>query len=148
MTKNVLIACFVLTLAGCAASVPLTKVTASGKPEVIYNTASKTDVKDLLLNMCHQNSLAVFDSNDSSVICGKEKEGSKAILAQLVMGNSYSTQPVDKVRFTIMKQDNKVKVWADIWMETQMGMGQIKQMDIKDNQSLNKIQAMLDSVAL
>ncbi|MGK3451465.1 hypothetical protein, partial [Escherichia coli] len=42
------------------------------------------------------------------------------------IGNAYSTTPVSKVRFTIAQLNNDTKVWADMWMETQMAMGQVQ----------------------
>ncbi|HGF6339010.1 TPA: hypothetical protein ACF2WD_005070 [Escherichia coli] len=54
--------------------------------------------------------------------------------------------PVSKVRFTIAQVNNDTKVWADMWMETQMAMGQVQQMAITDNASKNTIQQRLDEL--
>ncbi|WP_249531107.1 hypothetical protein [Escherichia coli] len=85
-------------------------------------------------------------SDNSSVICGKELEGGSAVFGQMLIGNAYSTTPVSKVRFTIAQVNNDTKVWADMWMETQMAMGQVQQMAITDNASKNTIQQRLDEL--
>ena len=83
---------------------------------------------------------------NSSVICGKELEGGSAVFGQMLIGNAYSTTPVSKVKFTIAQVNNDTKVWADMWMETQMAMGQVQQMAITDNASKNTIQQRLDEL--
>lgn len=144
--------CFVLTimviLSGCANQEPLHKQTASGKPEGIYSGVSKVAVKDSLVRFCNNNGFMVYESNDSSVICGKQREGGSAVLTQALIGNSYSTTPVDKVRFTIASEEKNTKVWADMWVETQMAMGQTQQMPLTDNQSKNFIQYVLDNIKI
>ncbi len=87
-----------------------------------------------------------FNADSSSVICGKQQEGGNAVLTQALIGNAYSTPPVSRVRFTISQLNNDVKVWADMWVETQMAMGQMQQMPDTSNQARNVIQQRLDEL--
>lgn len=131
---------------GCASQVPLKKQTASGKPEGFYQNTDKEKVKDALVNFCNNKGLMIFGADNSTVICGKQQEGGNAILTQALIGNSYSTPPVVKVRFSISQINNDVKVWADMWVETQMAMGQMQQMQDNSNESRNVIQQRLDEL--
>ncbi|OCQ53548.1 hypothetical protein Ppb6_01174 [Photorhabdus australis subsp. thailandensis] len=133
-------------LSGCTNNVPLNKQTQSGKPEGMYTNTTKEAVRDSLVAYCNEKRFMVVESSTSSVLCSKETEGGSAILTQLMIGNSYSTTPVGKIRFTIGSIGNSIKVWADMWVETQMAMGQMRQMPITDNKSRNAVQEKLDSL--
>ncbi|NHB94445.1 hypothetical protein C5469_20830 [Photorhabdus cinerea] len=133
-------------LSGCANNVPLKKQTQSGKPEGIYTNTTKEAIRDLLVAYCNEKGFMVVESSTSSVLCSKETEGGSAILTQLMIGNSYSTTPIGKIRFTIGSVNDSIKVWADMWVETQMAMGQMRQMPITDNKSRNAVQEKLDSL--
>lgn len=135
-----------LILNGCANQPSLLKDTASGKPEGIYQSTTKEKVKDALVNYRNNKGLMFFNADSSSVICGKQQEGGNAVLTQALIGNAYSTPPVSRVRFTISQLNNDVKVWADMWVETQMAMGQMQQMPDTSNQARNVIQQRLDEL--
>ncbi len=144
--KKILFSICVLVLVGCADQQPLAKPTVSGKPEGFYQNTTKEKVKDALVNYCNNKGLMVFSAETSSVVCGKQQEGGNAVLTQALIGNAYSSTPVAKVRFTISQLNNDVKVWADMWVETQMAMGKMQQMPDTSNQAKNTIQQRLDEL--
>ena len=67
-------------------------------------------------------------------------------MAQLLVGNAYSTTPQSKIRFSIGKVNDDVKVWADAWIESQMPGGQVNQMPVTSNDVRNSIQSGLDEL--
>ncbi|HAU8242088.1 TPA: hypothetical protein I8298_004360 [Citrobacter freundii] len=67
-------------------------------------------------------------------------------MAQLMVGNAYSTPAKSKLRFSISKVGNDVKVWADPWIESQMPGGQVNKMSMTGNDVKNSIQSSLDSL--
>lgn len=67
-------------------------------------------------------------------------------MAQLLVGNAYSTAAQSKLRFSISKINDSVKVWADAWIESQMPGGQVNQMAMTGNDVKNSIQASLNSL--
>ncbi|EMO8882813.1 hypothetical protein WDT71_000478 [Shigella boydii] len=146
MNKMTVLLLSATIISGCTSSVPLIKKTQSGKPEGVYQNTTKDKVKDALVNYCNSRGLIIYNADNSSVICGKELEGGSAVFGQMLIGNAYSTTPVSKVKFTIAQVNNDTKVWADMWMETQMAMGQVQQMAITDNASKNTIQQRLDGL--
>ncbi|BDH46382.1 hypothetical protein TUM12370_24260 [Salmonella enterica subsp. enterica serovar Choleraesuis] len=146
MKKLVILGLTALTLVGCAGQPKLLKETQSGKPEGFYASTTKEKVKDALINYCNGRGLTIYGADNSTVVCGKEQQGGSAVFTQALIGNAYSTTPVSKVRFTIAQINNDVKVWADMWVETQMAMGQVQQMPITSNDAKNTIQQRLDSI--
>jgi len=144
---KVLVAALVgLALSGCASQQPLSKQTPSGKPEGDYPGKTANQVSSALTRFCNNNGFMVYESTDSTVICGKQRTGTSGIMTQALLGNSYSTTPVDKVRFSISKSDSGAHAWADMWVETQMVGGQMQQMPIVDNNSKNYTQYVLDNI--
>ncbi|QCT21742.1 hypothetical protein FEM41_19840 [Jejubacter calystegiae] len=146
MKKLAIIGFAALVLSGCANQPKLIKETQSGKPEGFYTSTTKEKVKDALINYCNNQGLTIYGADNSSVICGREQQGGSAIFTQALIGNAYSTTPVSKVRFTISQINNDVKVWADMWVETQMAMGQVQQMQVTSNDVKNIIQQRLDAI--
>lgn len=134
-------------MTGCANQEPLKKVTSSGKPEGVYSNTTKSSVKDALSTYCNERGFIVLESTDSGVFCSKKTEGGTAVMSQLAIGNSYSTTPEVKLKFSISEVGEVIKVWADAWFETQMAMGQVNRMDIKNNSDLNQIQDRLDNLS-
>ncbi|HEF0021979.1 TPA: hypothetical protein R8G79_000901 [Citrobacter amalonaticus] len=147
MNKKILAVLASISLtSGCAGQEALKKQTQSGKPEGYYHNTTKEKVRDALVSYCNNQGLMVFSSDNSAVICGKEQTGGGAILSQALLGNAYSTTPVAKVRFTISQLSDDVKVWADMWIETQMAMGQMQQAQVTSNEAKNTIQDRLDNL--
>ncbi|MBD5755301.1 hypothetical protein IF799_22745 [Citrobacter freundii] len=133
----------VVILSGCSNLEAINKHTASGKPEGEYPGKTKEQVKDALVSYCNQKGLSVFESTESLVICGKQTD---SVLAQMLVGNSYSTPSMAKIRFTIASVNNAPKVWSDMWIESQMPGGQLNQMPSKNNTDINSVQNMLDNL--
>ncbi|HAT2203367.1 TPA: hypothetical protein I8271_003756 [Kluyvera intermedia] len=69
-------------------------------------------------------------------------------MSQALIGNAYSTTPVSKTRFTLAQINSDTKVWADMWVETQMAFGQMQQVPITNNNVRNQVQDALDQLAL
>ena len=85
----------------------------------------------------------VIESSPNQVICGTTMKGGNAVLAQMAIGNSYSTTPQRKIRFTIYKIETNVKVTAQEWIETQMAFGQVQTSELKSNNQINSVQNFL-----
>lgn len=132
-----------LILTGCAAPELVKKPTASGKAEGVYPGKTKEQVKDSLVNLCNNKGLMVYESTDSTVICGKQADNA---FAQMLVGNAYSTPAVSKIKFTIANVNNSAKVWTDMWLESQMPGGQLNQMPSSSAKDINALQSILDNL--
>ncbi|WP_312805560.1 hypothetical protein [Atlantibacter hermannii] len=144
--KTVAVLISIALLSGCAATPALKKQTASGKPEGIYSHTTTELVQSALVTRCNEKGFIVLESTASNVVCAKETQGGGAVMAQLLVGNAYSTTPQSKIRFSIGKVNDDVKVWADAWIESQMPGGQVNQMPVTSNDVRNSIQSGLDEL--
>lgn len=143
MKSVIALALGVMLLSGCAGQEPLKKQTASGKPEAEYPGKTKAQVKDALVVFCNSKGLNVFEATDTNVVCGKPTD---SVLAQMMVGNAYSTPAMAKLRFTIASVNETPKVWSDMWIESQMPGGQVNQVASTSNKDKNSVQAILDNL--
>lgn len=146
MRKMFLLLSISFILSACAASQPLIKPTSSGYPEGIFRNTSIDRISSKIMDGCTSNGLIIYEATSNQVVCGKTMSGMDAVLGQLVVGNSYSTTPERKVRFSIFQQGNDVKVVAHEWMESQMAFGQIRRQPFDANHQKNSLQQFLFSL--
>lgn len=136
----------VLTVSGCATQPDRLKITASGYPEATFQSLTVADVRNGIIGACDSRGLHVVEANDNAVVCGKTMSGGEAVLAQFLIGNSYSTTPQQKIRFTIYQLGTGTKVSARQWIETQMAFGQVRAQELNSNQQFNDLQSFLYSI--
>lgn len=135
-----------LFLTACAAQPEKIKLTQSGYPEAIFEKSSTESVKAKIIQGCDNRGAMVLESSNNSVVCSKTMSGGDAVLAQVLIGNSYSTTPEQKVRFTIYPVGKSIKVSARQWVETQMAFGQMRQQELNSNSQFNDMQFFLNSL--
>lgn len=73
--------------------------------------------------------------------------GGQAVMAQLAMGNAYSTTPKQSVRYTLVQLNQDVRVWATMYTSTQMAFGQVNQVQMTSNAAKNSVQIQLEKLA-
>lgn len=145
--KVIIFAIALAALAGCAPQQALLRNTQSGYPEETYPGTTQEIIKARLMDGCASRGSLVHDSGSNHVVCGKTMAGGEAVMAQLLVGNSYSTTPELKVRFTIFQSGDDVRVTAQQWIETQMAFGQMRRTDLNGNNHRNNLQSFLASIA-
>ena len=144
--KKLLIIASLFLLMACAPQQALLKPTSSGYPEGMFSNSSVEVVRSRLIDGCSSKGILVQEASGNQVVCGKTMDGGDAILAQMLVGNSYSTPPERKIRFVIYQLASDVKVTAQQWVETQMAFGQIKRHELNGNNHRNDIQQFLYSL--
>lgn len=135
---------FSLGLLACA-QVPLAKQTQSGYAEATYTTDIMT-IQNLVVGLCADRNMRIYQQSANQVVCGKTMEGGGSVLAQLALGNAYSTTPVYKVRFSLYQIGSDVRVIAYPSIETQMPGGQVNSLDTTNVNDRNNIQMALDNL--
>lgn len=135
----------VLLVAGCA-QVPLNTQTASGYAEGVFKDAQLGDVKNRFVFACNQKGYEIKEASSNKVVCGRTMEGMSAIATQLAIGNSYSTIPEELLVFQLARLNNDVHVSVRNFRETQMAMGQMSRVEIKNNQNTNVMQQSMDRI--
>lgn len=138
--------CAIVLLTSCIAQQPLIKNTQSGYPEGLFRNVEIETVRSKIIEGCTSQGFMVIESSPNQIVCGTSMKGSDAVLAQMAIGNSYSTTPQRKIRFTIYKIENDIKVVAQEWIESQMAFGQINIQELKSNNQRNSVQNFLFSL--
>ena len=146
MKKLITIIASTLVLTACAHQQALLKSTSSGYPEGIFPNSNVEAVRSKLIDGCSSKGILVQETNGNQVVCGKTMEGGDAVLAQMIVGNSYSTTPERKIRFVIYQSGTDVRVTAQQWMESQMAFGQIRRQELNSNNQKNNVQQLLFSL--
>lgn len=132
-------------LVGCAQQ-PLLKQTASGKPEGVFPASTQQEVKNLVTGSCARRGLMTMEYGQNQVECSKTLSGGDAFIAQMAVGNSYSTTPEHKVRFTFIQEGSDVRVIAHQWIESQMAYGQVRRQELNQAKHTNDVQGWLSSL--
>lgn len=123
----------ILFLSSCMTSSqynPTLKGNGSGRSYVTINNVEFKDAKNKLIDLCLNRGLQIQELGSQTLICWKNIEGTRGIITQLIVGNSYSTPPIQKMQFSLTKKGKDVKIEGTrLWIETQMAFGQIRQQD-------------------
>ncbi len=151
MNKNkgilsLVVSIIITFITGCAPQQALLKSTSSGYPEGIFLNSTVDVVRSKLLDGCSSKGILVQETNENQIVCAKTMEGGEAMLATMLVGNSYSTPPQRKFRFIIYQFGSDVKVTAQQWIESQMAFGQLRKEELNDNKQKNDIQQFLFSL--
>lgn len=118
---------------------------ASSPPLVpqVYFTGSPAVASSTLAAMCMDRKYSVLNSDEHQVLCGKEVEGLKGMLAQALLGNAYSTTPQQLVRFQMIPWGAGTRVQFSLWIETQMAMGQVQRAPLDSRKTVQGILSVL-----
>jgi hypothetical protein len=115
------------SLASCATtSQPLMVETQSGRPEAIFLDTSIDQARGKIASRCMDAAMIVTQSSSSEVICESNLSMGQSVLAQVAIGNSYSTTPRQYVKVVMAEVGNNVRLQASSWIETQMAFGQVR----------------------
>lgn len=145
LTRAFIIAATTFALTACATGTPIN--TPSGWPEALFDTDNKPDVLDRIASGCADRGLYVTSQTRTHVMCERTMDDLGGVFAQALLGNSYSTTPQMRVRFSAFQAGEKVRVQAHPWIETQMALGQIQRADIRTGKTASDIQTFLNDLA-
>jgi hypothetical protein len=116
--------------------------TPSGQPDAVFVGDAKATA-GAIANMCMDHRMSVISSTDSQVVCEVPLSMGKAMLTQLLIGNSYSTPPREFVRITVAPIGDHSRAQANAWVETQMAFGQMRQMPVSGASAINFMEDLL-----
>lgn len=100
-------------------------VTPSGRTEAIFDLAV-VDTSDRIANGCANVGWTLVNSTPTMVVCQIQMSTMQSVLTALAIGNSYSTPPKHYLRFNIAGLNQRSRVQATGWIETQMAFGQTR----------------------
>lgn len=133
----------VFSLSACATGGEYSPVaTASGRPEAYFSTIPDTTSSKIAAG-CMNIRGTVHQSTPNMVVCEMPMGMGQQIVAQALMGNSYSTTPQEFIRFNIIPTAKGSRVQAQGWIETTMAFGQKQTTDISSGRAGSQIQQFL-----
>ena len=103
-------------------------VTPNGRAEMMFDVPAM-ETADLLAGGCMNNNWAIKEQSPQHVLCEAPPTFGQSLLANLAMGNNYSTQPRLYYRFSIVQLSNETRVQANGWMGLQTAFGQNREME-------------------
>lgn len=129
----------VVSVSGCVDPQVASYSTPSGRPEVVFSGSNLKTVSAKLAALCADRGILVKEVTETKVVCGGTMSGGDAALAQLVVGNSYSTTPERYVQFTLFPYQGGTRVQAQQWIESQMAFGQVNRQELNSGAQFNNI---------
>ena len=133
-------------MSGCVEQQAASYQTPSGRPEVLFAGMEVNQASERLVGLCADKGILVQQVTPNQVTCGGTMTGGDAALAQMVIGNSYSTTPSQYVQFTMFPYQGGTRVQAQQWVETQMAFGQVNRAELNSGNQFNAILQGLMSV--
>ena len=133
----------ILLLGACLAAVPA--IAAEAPPSAWFDKSAE-EVSALLAGVCADRNAMVIEQDNFHIVCSRTEDGFKGALAQVIMGNRYSTTPETKVRFAILKLPQGVRVIASQWVETQMAFGQVRRVELNNRKNNATMHDLLASI--
>ncbi|WP_293778942.1 PDZ domain-containing protein [Sphingosinicella sp.] len=131
------------SLADSAVALPRLAVTPSGLPEAVMRVATEEEARGKVASACMDKRMAVITNTPGQIVCEAPMNTGQQIATQLLLGNSYSTTPRQFLRVTFADVGDTVRAQAGGWVETQMAMGQMRQMPLDGDDDYNSLLGFL-----
>lgn len=103
-------------------------VTPNGRAEMMFDVPA-IETSDLLAGACMSSNWVIKDQSPQQVLCEAPPTFGQSFMANLMMGNSYSTPPRLYYRFSIVQMSSETRVQANGWMGLQSAFGQNREME-------------------
>jgi|GEM_PF-2799612 len=122
----------VLSLFGCAQSVPKITQTMSGKPEVMINSTNTNSIKAEIINRMMNEKYQLVKDTSYLLEFNRPANSNENFAAALSIGNSYSNN-FRVSTFTFLTDNDSTKIIVSLSLQAQMPMGQVNTMPLNDN---------------
>lgn len=107
-------------------------------PQYVYFAEAPSDALGKIAGRCMDRNLTVTESDDRHVVCIQTVSGFKGALAQVLIGNSYSTTPTVNIRFQAIAVPGGSRVQFSQWIETQMAFGQVRRVEMDGRKQIQE----------
>jgi hypothetical protein len=126
-------------------AVALLPTTAHGEtgPVTVWFAEDMPTVSDKLAILCANRDATVIEQDDRHVLCQRAVSGGKGVIAQSMLGNSYSTSPQLMIRFQVLRDGKAARVQASQWIELQTAGGQVRRTDLNGSKQRMELENIL-----
>lgn len=120
-------------------------VTPSGRPDMVFRDTPSQDAIAKLANTCMDLGISVVETTPNSVTCEAPMGMAQSVIAQALIGNSYSTKPQQFIRFNVAQIQNDTRVQGSARVQTQMAFGQMRTEDLTDDATYNGLMVFMEA---
>lgn len=131
-------------VSGCAANPRIETGTISGKPEVLFASATSAAVRNRIVEHCSNMGMDVAEATEQLVTCDFEARFGDQLVVALFVNGSANASPKNRLRFTLIQQGGDVRVIARQWVETQMPFGQVRSIELNHGERFAETQELLN----
>ena len=103
-------------------------VTPNGRAEMMFDVPA-VETSDMIAGACMSSNWVIKEQSPQQVLCEAPPTFGQSLVANMLMGNSYSTPPRLYYRFSIVQLSNETRVQANGWMGVQSAFGQNREMN-------------------
>lgn len=136
MRKIGLVACIVIAWPTAAAA----------QADATFQNTTVADVTGRIAGGCMNNNWTVTNQTTNQVTCQVPMNFGKQLLAEMLMGSSYSTQTNSYVQFNVAQIGPDVRAQGRAWLENQSAFGQTRQQPFTDRKTQTRLVTFLEAV--
>jgi hypothetical protein len=114
-------------------------LTPSGRAEAVFANMNLEQALNSVQSTCMDAGWMVTSQTSNQVVCEVPMSVWQSALAQMAIGNSYSTTPKMYARFSLAQIREHTRAQAQVWAETQMPFGQLRQEQFVDDNTFNNM---------
>lgn len=115
-----------ILLTAVLAAVATPAIADDGIAQGLVPGRTPASVLETMTRNCMTARFLIEQSTPNSIVCSKVATGGRGFAAQLLLGNSYSTPPQDKIRITAVAVGADTQIQIQHTIETQMAFGQVR----------------------
>lgn len=127
-----------LALGGCASAAG-----ASSAPQLLTFQEAPADVSGRIASACAERGMLVVSATPNQVRCEVQMDAGAQVVAQMLVGNSYSTTPRNIVQFTLFQSGAQTGVQVIQWIESTTAFGQTNQEIVTNADSRARLRQFL-----
>lgn len=113
--------------------------TPSGRAEMVFGYTALPDALTTIQSKCMDKGWMVSSQTSNQVVCEVPMGIWQSAFTQMMIGNSYSTEPKQFARFSLAQVGEHVRIQTQVWAETQMAFGQMQQHQYTDDATYNNM---------
>lgn len=116
------------------------RIVQAKNPQVVINSVDTGLIKSKIIQKMIDEVPTTYmlqADTEYSLVFTRTLDGMEAVGVLMMIGNSYSSQPVQTVRFNIIKNQHDTRVLEYASASTQMPMGQVNTIEINNNAHFN-----------
>ena len=110
---------------------------------MVFAEVKLDEATSKVASACMDSGWMVAQQTSNQVVCEIPMGIMQSAMTQVLIGNSYSTPPKQFVRLSFAQTGDNTRVQSQVWVETQMPFGQVRQQQITGPEMNNSMMGFL-----